>query len=192
MKKVCLLIFIVIIVALAQSQSELIWQKVQKRYEKVNSLQGNFTQRICSESLGICQDFEGKFYLKRPDKLRLDVTYPDSQTIIVSGKQAWFKFKGVSEISEQELPATLSPLDIFSTKIQSTVAETRLEDGLLYIKLVSEDTLALVSDLNLWVNPKDYSVMKFSYSQGPGTESKFELSNVKYNKKIADNIFVLR
>jgi chaperone LolA len=191
MKKVCLLIFFVILVALAQTQFDTIWQKVQKRYEKINTIQGNFTQRICSESLGICQDFNGKFFLKRPDKLRLDVTYPDTQTIILSGKKAWFKFKGESEANEQELPAVLSPFDIFSNEIQSTVAESRIEDELLYIKLISQDTLALIPDLELWLNPKDYTIQHFSYSQGLGTESKYELSEVKYNQKISDKIFEL-
>lgn len=191
MKKVFLLIFFVMLVALAQTQFDTIWQKVQKRYEKINTILGNFTQRICSESLGICQDFNGKFFLKRPDKLRLDVTYPDTQTIILSGKKAWFKFKGESEPTEQEFSEPLSPLDIFSNKIQSTVAESRIEDELLYIKLVSQDTFALIPDLELWLNPKDYTVQHFSYFQGPGTESKYELTEVKYNQKISDKIFEL-
>jgi len=186
-----MLIFLVTFVVLAQTQFDTIWQKVQKRYEKVNTVQGNFTQRICSESLGICQQFDGKFYLKRPDKLRLDVTYPDTQIIIVSGKKAWFKFKGESKVNEQELPARLSPFDIFSEKIQSTVSESRMEDKLLYIRLVSQDTLALIPDLELWLNPKDYTIQQFSYSQGPGTVSTFELSKVKLNQKISDIIFEL-
>jgi chaperone LolA len=189
MKKICLLILAVFLVALAQTQSDLIWQRVRMRYQKVNTAQGSFQQNICSESLGTCQEFVGWFYLKRPDKLRLNVTFPDSQSIIVSGNKIWFHFPAQTEVGEQELPGKLSPFDIFSDTLSMTVTETRNEDDLIYLKLVAKDTFSLINDLDLWVNPKDFSIKKFSYPQGPGTVATFELYGVKFNKKISDKIF---
>jgi outer membrane lipoprotein-sorting protein len=191
MKKIGLLIFVVFLVASAQTQSDIIWQKVRARYQKVNTAQGSFHQNVCSESLGTCQEFIGWFYLKRPDKLRLNVTFPDTQDIIVSGNKILFHFPAQSEISTQELPGKLSPFDIFSDSFPMAVAETRNEDNLVYLKLAARDTFALITGLDMWVNPKDYSIKKFAYSQGPGTVATFELYSTQFNKKISDNIFAV-
>jgi outer membrane lipoprotein-sorting protein len=191
MKKVSLLIFVLFLVVLAQNQSDIIWQKVRARYQKVNTAQGSFHQNVCSESLGTCSEFVGWFYLKRPDKLRLNVTFPDTQDIIVSGNKILFHFPSQSEFSTQDLPGKLSPFDIFSDSFPMTVAETRDEDNLVYLKLVARDTFAMITGLDIWVNPKDFSIMKFAYSQGPGTTATFELYSTKFNKKISDNIFAV-
>lgn len=189
MKKIGLLIFVVFLVALAQTQSDAIWQKVRARYQKVNTIQGGFHQNVCSESLGTCQEFVGWFYLKRPDKLRLNVTFPDSQNIIVSGNKIWFHFPSQSEVSAQELPGKLSPFDIFSDSLSMSVTETHNEDNLVYLKLAARDTFALITGLDFWVNPKDFTIKKFAYSQGPGTVATFEIYGTKFNKKISDKIF---
>lgn len=189
MKKVCLLIFTITLAVLAQSQPDSIWQKVRKKYQKINTIQGNFAQNVCSESLGTCQEFIGKFYLKRPDKLRLEVTYPDSQIIVILGKKVWFHFGSEPEVSEQELAVTLSPFDIFSDTFSLTTKESSIEDDLIFLSLTATDSLAMLSDLNLWINPKDYTIKKFSFSQQPGTVSTFTIAEVKFNKKISDKIF---
>jgi chaperone LolA len=192
MKRKLFLFFLIIFTSsFAQSKYASIWQEVRKRYEKVNTVQGNFVQNICSESLGTCQEFTGKFYLKRPDRLRLEVTSPDSQIIVVLGKKAWFRFRSEPEVSEQELPGNLSPFDIFSDTLSLAATESSIDDDFIFLRLTSSDSLIMLSELNLWINPKDYTIKKFSFNQEPCTVSKFTLSEVKYNKKISDLIFEL-
>jgi len=187
MKKVCFLVFGAVLITFAQDHS--VWQKVCAYYKKVNTVQGSFHQNVCSESLGVCQEFIGWFYLKRPDKLRMDVTFPDSQSIIISGNKMWFYFPFESEISEQELPTNFSIFDLFADTLPLIVTELHREEKLFYLKLTTQDTLAIINNLELWVNPKDYTIKKFSYPQGPGTVATFELYGTKYNQKISDKIF---
>lgn len=181
------MLFLASLITFAQEHS--IWQKVCERYKKINTAQGSFRQNVCSESLGTCQEFIGWFYLKRPDKLRLDVTFPDSQSIIVSGNKIWFYFPRQSEVSEQEMPTPISIFDLFADTLSLTVTEMRHEEKLIYLKLVTQDTLALINQVEFWINPKDHTIKKFSYPQGLGTVATFELYGTKYNQKISNKIF---
>lgn len=181
------MLLITALITFAQEHS--IWQKVCERYQKINTAQGSFHQNVCSESLGICQEFIGWFYLKRPNKLRLDVTFPDSQSIIVSDNKIWFYFPRASEVNEQELPAQLSIFDLFVDTLSLTVTEMHQEENFFYLKLVTQDTLALINQVEFWINPKDYTIKKFSYPQGLGTIATFELHGTKYNQKISNKIF---
>ncbi|MEO0093084.1 MAG: outer membrane lipoprotein carrier protein LolA [candidate division WOR-3 bacterium] len=187
MKRIGFLLFWALLLTFAQEHS--IWQKVCERYQKINTAQGSFHQNVCSESLGTCQEFIGWFYLKRPDKLRLDVTFPDSQSIIVSDNKIWFYFPRQSEVSEQEMPTPISIFDLFADTLSLTVTEMHQEENLFYLKLVTQDTLALIREVEFWVNPTDYTIKKFSYPQGPGTVATFELYGTKYNQKISNKIF---
>lgn len=187
-KKVIGLSLFIVSIVLASSQADSVWQKVKDRYQKVNTAQGSFHQNLCSESLGTCQEFIGWFYLKRPNKLRLDVTYPTRQRIVVFGNKVWYRFSP-EEVSEQELSSPLSPFDIFLDTFPLIVIKGEFADSLFYLKLVAQDSLALINFLELWVSPKDYAIKKLSYPQGPGTIATFEFFQVKYNKKIDDKTF---
>jgi len=89
---------------LAQSVDEAVLS-VERHYQGVSDLTGNVIQKNFLKTLGKTQTFEGRLWIKKPGKLKLE--YANGQLILIDGKAALF----YSKKSEQVIKKTFSDFE---------------------------------------------------------------------------------
>ena len=166
----------------AQTTSDLL-KSVQSKYNSANSLSVNFTKISGSK-----EDFSGKLFLKKENKLRIELK---NNTIITDGKTFWNYNKKENKVIinnyDESEPSELS-LNKVILDYPSKCTVTEGEDG-------SYNTLTLIpktSELNfnsvkLFVN-SDYLADKVMIDDPTG-KATIKLSGYKLNQDIPDTEF---
>ncbi len=171
-------------VALAKPK---IWLKVRERYNKVNTIQGLFQQRVCSEIDGTCQEFQGRFYAMRPNLLRVEVQKPEEQLIIADGESLTILVKN-KVLAKSPLIETSPLLLLFSTQKDSFfVKQEKSASGRIHLVLTPVDTSYY--SIQFGVNPKSLLIEEIRFEDWEGNKTEIILSKVIINKKLAKKLF---
>jgi outer membrane lipoprotein carrier protein len=169
------------------AQTEL--ESVIARYQKVNTIAGKFEQSICSDEQGTCMDFSGRFTLARPDKFRFDIADPFDQVLVGDSTDLWVYFPESS--MARHTPGMPNPF--FEILLNSSTdvfqAESLLtQDHATRLTLLPADSLASFQRIALQLTD-DHSITQIDMDDGLGNHTKYSLSGVKYNSRIADKTF---
>jgi chaperone LolA len=165
------------------------FESVVARYQKVNTITGKFEQSICSEEQGYCMDFAGRFFLARPDKFRFDIADPFEQVLVGDSSDLWVYFPESS--MARHTPGVLNPFfeillnsstDVFQAESLTT------EDNVARLTLLPVDSLASFQRIALLLG-NDHSITRIDLDDGLGNHTKYSLSGVKYNARIAGKVF---
>ncbi len=166
------------------------WQEVRERYKKVNTIQGDFIQRVCSEEAGTCEEFRGRFYAQKPNLLRIEVSKPERQLIISDGESLSIQIekKGVTKGPLTENPPFLL---FFQLLTDSFLVKTEPRDkGIINITLAPVDTSYY--SISLGVNRKDLIIKEVRFEDWSGNKTEIFFSKVALNKRLPKDIFKIR
>lgn len=187
------IITVLCIVSLSQGNSQI--NQVKIKYAKITTLQGNFTQSVCSENTGICQQFEGKFSISRPYYSRLEVLNPDKQVIVTDSKYVYIYLINQKKVYLQSADAGVNFFKIFDMFLdQPSQFKITDQDSLRTTYTCQKDSLGMssvIDDLSLSVNNYTNLIEQVSFTDMTGAELHFELSNLKTNAKLSNKLFSL-
>lgn len=163
---------------------------VVARYHKVNTINGVFEQTMCSEEMGYCQTFSGRFTLARPDKFRFDIEEPFRQVMVGDSQDLWIYLPESS--LARHTAGVVNPF--FEMLLNSSTDVFRaesisIEEGQFRLTLLPADSLASFQRIILLLNPDDHSINDIEMDDGYGNKTRYSLSAVKYNTKIPDKTF---
>jgi outer membrane lipoprotein carrier protein len=163
---------------------------VMARYNRVNSMSGRFNQRICSQELGYCQEMEGKFFLSRPGRFRFEVFEPERQTVVGDTDRTWF-FWPDSNLARRTPPVPNPFFEILLNASRLGLAAESLgtEKKLTLLTLVPTDSLSGFQRIRLLYEPKTHEIAEIAMDDGMGTQTHYELSEVKLNPKPGPTTF---
>lgn len=189
---VMVLLFVLVSVFQPQSGEELL-AKVSDRYSVLTTIKGNFSQQTCIKSTGQCQEFSGKFYIKRLNLFRLEVTSPESQLIVSDGTTLWTYLKENKKVYKADVTKSqtvFSPFELL-LNYQSRYSTQLLpeDDGKFVVRLVPKIQSPLIAEIHLMVEPDDYTVEKFTILDAMGNEMVYILSRIKYDQKFSSVLF---
>jgi len=165
------------------------FESVVARYQEVNTVTGKFEQSICSDEQGTCTDFAGKFSLARPDKFRFDISDPLDQVLVGDSSDLWVYFPESSMV--RHTPGMANPFfeillnsstDVFQAESLTT------DDHGVRLTLLPSDSLASFQRIALQLTG-DHSIAQIDMDDGLGNHTKYVLSDVKYNARIAGRLF---
>lgn len=187
MRSALCLVFLLGVALARDARTELV--SVIARYQKVNTVTGAFEQSICSEEQGTCEDFAGKFSLARPDKFRFDIREPFKQVLVGDSTDLWVYFPESS--MARHAPGMPNPF--FQILLNSSTDMFRAEslttaDDTTRLTLLPADSLASFQRITLLLSD-DHSITKIDMDDGLGNDTKYSLSDVKYNARIAGSAF---
>ncbi|MBS4016066.1 MAG: outer membrane lipoprotein carrier protein LolA [Candidatus Latescibacteria bacterium] len=169
--------------------------QVKTKYDKITTIQGNFTQTICSDQTGTCQQFEGKFSITRPYFSRLEVTSPEKQTIVTDSQYVYIYLVDKKKVYLQQADAGINFFKIFDMFLNEPEHYTITDkDSLHTVFAYKKDSLessTVINDLTLSVNNYTKLIEQFSFTDMTDTEMKFDLTNIKTNVKLSDKTFRL-
>jgi len=183
-------LFLVLLIASSPSGDDhLLWPKVKDRYKKIKSLQGNFVQRVCSETEGRCEEFSGRFSALKPNLLRIEVAKPKNQLIIADGESlsVLVDEQIMSKTPIKETPPFLLFFELFqdSFHIQATKEKNRV-----LLLLTPVDTSYY--SLTLGINPKNLLIEEIRFADWEGNQTEISFSKLVVNKNLPKSLFKVK
>lgn len=170
--------------------SDPVWVSLRRDYLGLRTLSGSFSETVCSESEGTCQDFSGTFAILVPDHYRLEVTEPVRQTIVCQDSVVWFHFPSERRAVRTPSAASLPLLAFLQPVLDSATAAVVTTDsaGRAVVRIADEELSAL-SGLTLELDPGRRRITGFSFTDAWGNAYHFRLTNQRWNPKLDPGLF---
>ena len=183
-----LVLLIIPITFYAQSADEII-DKAQNKFDKIENLKAKFSQTIYSNQSIKSLGFEGEFYYKKENSFR--ITLPNRE-IISDGKSVWNYDKKaikvvISEADFDEASFSLREI-IYTYPAKCDLLLVESNSGLHYIKAIPKDSELNFKEVYLTITNK-YLLNKVEIVDFNNMKFIFELSSIKLNQNIDDNLF---
>ena len=159
--------------------------KISKHFSSVPSMMGEFIQfGPNGEQTG------GKFYLKRPGRIRFDYTKPSPITVKADGKTVGIhnkKLKTWDFFPLKKTPLRLllaNKINVNDKSIKSVKQEPDLTTVILGNKSVFGN-----SKITLMFDPKSYELRQWTITDNQGKDTSVMIFNVKRNVKLSQKLF---
>lgn len=159
--------------------------RISKHFSSVPSMQGEFIQfGPNGEQTG------GKFYLKRPGKIRFDYAKPSPILVKADGKTVGIhnrKLKTWDFFPLSKTPLRLllaDKIDVKDKSIKSVKREADLTTVILGNKSVFGN-----SKITLMFDPKSFDLRQWTITDNQGKDTSVMIFNVKRNVKLSKRLF---
>jgi len=184
----------------AQNASEIV-EKLQAKYEDVNSFRARFEQTLSSR--GIRQSESGIVMMKRPGKMYWEYHNPTEKYFVADGKKAYFYVPQYEQVmvSELDLENADSPLLFllgkgdfehdFEIEIEEDNTTTDQLSGIV-LRLVPREPHPEFSQLLLEIDPVSFMIRKLTVIEPIGQQNEYLLKDIQENVKIPDRQFRLK
>ena len=164
----------------AQNVDEVINQ-VQKKYKAIQTLSAKYLLTHQGES--------GKFFLKKENKYRIELT---NSILILNDESVWNYTKSLNRviISRSEDSPELFSFDKFITEYPkiSTTSIVKKEKEHTVIRLIPKSDELEFKSADVWINSENV-VYKLSMKDHSNHTLTVELIDIKLNENLADSLF---
>lgn len=181
-------------IAQSNKESDLLINKISKRYKKFSSIKADFTYSIESKAEKINEKQKGNIVIKG-NKFRLDIA---GQTIICDNKTQWTYSKEINEVNIQHYKPKegIMKLDdiftMYNKGFVSKLGETIKEGGrdLTIIELAPKDKKKKYFKIKLYVEKNNQQIIKTVVFDKNGSLHTYSITNQIPNIKFDDGYFV--
>jgi len=160
-------------------------QRISKHFSGVPSMMGEFIQfGPNGEQTG------GKFYLKRPGKIRFDYTKPSPILVKADGKTVGVhnrKLKTWDFFPLRKTPLRLLLADKIDVKDKS-IRSVKRESDLTTVVLGNRSVFGN-SKITLMFDPKSFDLRQWTVTDDQGKDTSVMIFNVKRNVKLHNKLF---
>lgn len=181
------LIFVFLLLFLTGTAQGVELIKVQKRYAKIQDFTALFKQETFQVIANKTVHFEGKVSYKRNSGVRMDVTAPEQQILILKGQTVLVILpeEGTSQV--QEIPNEIAAQNIlgFFTGLNSIEEHYTVQTVGDHLVLMPKTGTGSIS---VWVNDDDL-IGRILLKDALGNMSDITLSSYRFNKGISDDLF---
>jgi outer membrane lipoprotein carrier protein len=161
--------------------------KVQKRYAKIQDFTALFKQETFQVIANKTVHFEGKVSYKRNSGVRMDVSTPENQILILKGQTVLVILpeEGTSQV--QEIPNEIAAQNIlgFFTGLNSIEEHYTVQTAGDHLVLMPKTGTGSIS---VWVDA-DNLIARILLKDALGNTSDITLSSYRFNKGISDDLF---
>ncbi|MBI5491894.1 MAG: outer membrane lipoprotein chaperone LolA [Deltaproteobacteria bacterium] len=167
---------------------------LQHAYEKITSIEADFTQEAFTKSLGRAQTSEGRVYFKKPGKMRWTYKKPSNDEIVSDGRTIWLFQGDLNQVIEKPVEEAASLAADFLSGIGDLKKDfdidssTGTKDG-FRIVLRPKAQQPNVKKITLEVNGETLLVEKTIVEDLFGNETRVMLRNMKVNPPLKDSLF---
>ncbi len=125
---------------LAAQAEEGIVEKIQRRYESIQSFQAEFTQELTVAASRESEERRGVLYFRHPGLIRWETVSPEPELLIVGPEVVWNYFE------EEEIAYRYAVEDVLgsATVLKILSGQARLDEDFLTEVDLAEDTAATV------------------------------------------------
>jgi len=178
-------------VCLAQAANDSIWPNLRARYLGLKTLSGTFTENLCSEQQGTCEEFDGTFAISIPARYRLEVTEGMKQLFVSDSTNLWIYLADQKRAMKQPAGGFAPVLAFLGPVLDSTATAEVSKDstGIYLVKISMGDEMSALNDLVLELNEAGTRINGFSFSDGMGQKIHFSFYDQKWNPKLPPQTF---
>ena len=182
----------------AQTNVHAIAEKVDQRYNRMQTLQADFTETY--SGAGMTRTESGTLVLKKPGQMRWDYQQPHPKVFVTDGKTAWFYVPG----ERQARRTPIKQLDDLRSPLRYLLGKTKLEKELEGLSLAPDQKPENPGDVLLRGVPKgmrdrveqtlleiapDGLIVRIVVEELDGSMTEFRFHQQKENVQIADQQF---
>ena len=179
-------------------------KKIQARYEKTKDLQASFTQKTRIEGFSTPVISTGRFYVKKPGRLRWDYIEPATEEIYVNKDDVKMYVPEHKQVLVGKLTymaASQAPLQLLQGvakldeefDIEPTANRERGAGGIPLLSLTPKQGRAeperAIQKIVIEVQPKTYFLKTIALHEVSGNIATFEFSELKPNSGLKDDLF---
>ena len=184
--------------AVAQSDVHAIADKVDQRYNHMQTLEAQFTESY--SGAGMKRQESGTLELKKPGRMRWDYTEPRPKMFLTDGKTAWFYVPGERQVRR----APVKDIDDLRSPLRYLLGKTKLEKefvglavdakakpanpGDIVLRGVPQSLQERVSGTLLEVTPEGL-ITRIVVEEMDGSVTEFRFLQQKENVQISDARF---
>jgi chaperone LolA len=178
---------VVLILTLSGISNAIELTKVQQRFSKVQDFTAMFKQETFQVIANKTVHFDGKVSYKRDAGVRMDVTSPQKQILILKGQTVLVILpeEGTSQV--QEIPNEIAAQNIlgFFTGLSSIEEHYTVQSADDHLVLMPKTGTGSIS---VWVNT-DNLISRILLKDAMGNTSDITLSSYRFNRGISDELF---
>ena len=179
-------------------------KKIQVRYEKTRDLQATFTQKTRIEGFSTPVISTGRFYIKKPGRLRWDYIEPAIEEIYVNKDDVKMYVPEHKQVLVGKLTymaASQAPLQLLQGvaklneefDIEPTANKERGAGGIPLVSLTPKQGRAeperAIQKIVIEVQPNTYFLKTIALHEVSGNIATFEFSELKPNSGLKDDLF---
>jgi outer membrane lipoprotein carrier protein len=179
-------------------------KKIQARYEKTKDLQASFIQKTRIEGFSTPVISTGRFYIKKPGRLRWDYTEPATEEIYVNKDDVKMYVPEHKQVLVGKLTymaASQAPLQLLQGvakldeefDIEPAANKERGAGGIPLVSLTPKEGRAeperAIQKIVIEVQPKSYFLKTIALHEVSGNVATFEFSELKPNSGLKDDLF---
>ncbi len=182
--------------AWAQNATEVV-QKLQEKYEKIESFSAHFQQRFRSHNSQ--REESGIVLMKKPGKMYWEYRQPTSKVFVSNGKRIYFYVPKENQVmvSDFELDAASTPLLFLLGKgeiqedfqVRFEWQEEACQPGNLLLRLTPKRRQSEYSHLILEIMPSSYLIYRLSVIELIGNRNDYIFTKFRDNVAISDRQF---
>lgn len=163
---------------------------LQRYYNSVHTLTGEFTQTTRDENGNVVESASGSFAIARPDRFNWHYRTPYEQRIVADGEWLWVYDPGLSQVTVRPLDQVLGvgPALLLSGDYEDLAANFDIHAG-------QGGTLVLTPVEDRWqfqqvrLRLRDGVPVSVEVDNGMGLVTRLELSDLESNVEIPDSRF---
>jgi outer membrane lipoprotein carrier protein len=179
-------------------------KKIQVRYEKTKDLQASFTQKTRIEGFSTPVVSAGRFYIKKPGRLRWDYIEPATEEIYVNKDDVKMYVPEHKQVLVGKLTymaASQAPLQLLQGvakldeefDIEPTANKERGAGGIPLVSLTPKQGRAeperAIQKIVIEVQPKTFFLKTIALHEVSGNIATFEFTELKPNSGLKDELF---
>ncbi len=201
MKKIFILIFLLLLTLNSFSlNSKYVIEMLHKNYDNIKTFKSNFVQFSYFKSVNMLQKYEGVLYLKRPNFMRWDYTYPEVQSIISNGEKIWYYYPSENQVNVGKL-SKKSPNEInlifmilkgvkkIEDEFNYSLIEGNDNKNFYYLQLIPKNPTTLIEKIILTIKKNTFEITQSHVFYTNGDIVKLIIKNPQKNVKIKDSFF---
>jgi outer membrane lipoprotein-sorting protein len=174
-------------------------RRAAKVYAGAESLQADFSQRSTNPILRTTVASKGTLYQRRPDRFLMRFSDPAGDLIVSDGSYFWVYYPSVDRQQVLRMPAGRGagvvdlqaqfvgdPLERF---VVTSEGREEIAGRSAHVLLLEPREALGYRALKVWIDAADYLVRQFEVTEENGMVRHFELSNLKLNPRLGDDLF---
>jgi len=170
-------------------------ERIQKKYAEIHDIQGMFYQTSYLKDLDRTEKYSGKFYIKKPSRLRWEYGAPRDEEVLIMGDEIWIYKKSEKQVLKSrfskdaysQIPiAMLESLKNLESdyKIEMTADEV--------LELVPRQRMGSINRLILMTGSGAFPINSFTIFDKYGNSNVIELKNLTINSGLEDSFFIFK
>jgi outer membrane lipoprotein carrier protein len=178
--------------ARAADGGDAILRKVRTRYRTITAMTAKVNEVMCSAATGTCRRFQGTAEMKRPSRLRLDITTPEKQLIVCDGKTLTMYLAKEKQAycfdmaKTDQMLTMLNPLDGL---LDGEVVRAESDEGAHRLTMAVPKFKEYFSEITLTVDARTLLITGIAATDAAGNNAEYEFTDIKTNAKVKDNRF---